>query len=942
MEDINKLFQIRKDIIEKSIIDYTLTEESILENILPDLETAKIIETPEINFTYYFQDGLKINGYDINSTGERLILFIINPKSVDLNQTNDEICISTKDVYDNVFKMASLFVQKSIKKHINPPSDKVGVLISQLGKNDFLNEIDVIEIIQISLTATTENRGKTNSLKFIDFHDESININLTIDNKPIKKELLIKRKLIDLNFLKDILIDKSSLTKLVVDFRKYTNGIGLKALEAVNTNDFTSYLAVIPAQIISELYKNESTRLLENNVRSFLSFKKDANKGMQNTIKNEPEKFIAYNNGLTITATNIEVRSSGGEKFIMNLTDFQIVNGGQTTATIYFTGKEEIDITKVYLMAKINVLTSNHDTQQYEENNFLKFVSDISLYSNTQSKVDSVDFTSRSKEVKQIKRLSTNIHPPTRDRWFFELMKGEFNTMIAFEKNESKKKKIKELYPKSRILEIKSLGKYYGAWGDIPYLVKLGGVKFNAIFLKSLEKIGVANLDREFYEDTIAKCILWESFYNIYGTGKNSIGQLRAPVIPYSIAAIYINTDGNKDKHQFNFTKIWKEQRINSNFEFWARQLMELMNDLIKKYAISDNIEDGTKRKEVWELIKVSNELINFFKSPNAKLVLNEYKKVDKSKSSIKEVDFSELVVKIEVLNKGYEFYKRIENLISKYEPSSKEKASRIINKLFSSKDKTYIPQEISFGDASFLKNLLIKLNTNYNLDDMTIEVGSDLLYCLNKIIEIFNRCICDRTDVISEFNKYAELAEIKQIKFAPSTIRKIGAQIKNGNLPSINDIYNASNYFIETKYTVDLEPQLKIASDSTITKNKFHNYIKKIVNQDLERTPTFSIEAIRDFFIIELVHGESKVINIQNVSTQKSFDIEFKLRETRNEYRIFLNDLLKEISAIEKDILLFTKTNTNTFQFEYIPIDSEKYNSYNDLFETNKNHKIF
>ena len=107
MEEIKKLYQIRKEIIEKSIIDFTLTEESILENILPDLETAKIIETPEINYTYYLQDGLKINGYDINSTGERLILFIINPKSIDFNLTNDEIIISTKDVYENIFKMAS-------------------------------------------------------------------------------------------------------------------------------------------------------------------------------------------------------------------------------------------------------------------------------------------------------------------------------------------------------------------------------------------------------------------------------------------------------------------------------------------------------------------------------------------------------------------------------------------------------------------------------------------------------------------------------------------------------------------------------------------------------------------------------------------------------------------------------------------------------------------
>ena len=79
--------------------------------------------------------------------------------------------------------MASSFLQKSIKRHIIPPSDKVGVLISQLQQNEFINEIDVVEIIQISLTSTIDTRGKTDSLRFIDFADESLKVNFTIDKK---------------------------------------------------------------------------------------------------------------------------------------------------------------------------------------------------------------------------------------------------------------------------------------------------------------------------------------------------------------------------------------------------------------------------------------------------------------------------------------------------------------------------------------------------------------------------------------------------------------------------------------------------------------------------------------------------------------------------------------------------------------------------------------
>lgn len=942
MLETEKLFQLRKEIIDSSVFDNSITEELILETILPELETAKIIETPEITYAYFSQDGLKINGYDLNSTGERLYLYIINSVSADINQSTEELTVSSKEVYDNVFKMASSFLQKAIKRHIIPPSDKIGVLISQLQKNEFINEIDVVEIIQISLTATIDTRGKTNSLRFIDFVDESLKVNFTIDKKQNSKDLIVKRKLIDLNYLKDIVLDKSTYTKLIVDFEKYNNGSGLKAIEAVKTDNFTSYLAVIPAKIISDLYKNESTKLLENNVRSFLSFKKDANSGMQKTIKSDPEKFIAFNNGLTITATEADVETKNGQLLIKKLSDFQIVNGGQTTATIYFTQKENVDISKVFLMAKINVLKISNDNREIEQEKLLKFVADISLYSNTQSKVDSVDFSSRSEEVKQIKRLSTNINPPTKDRWFFELMKGEFNTIVAFEKNESKKKKIREMYPKNRILEIKSLGKYWGAWGDIPYLVKLGGVKFNGIFLNALKKIGAKNMDRAFYEDAIAKCILWDSFYNIYGTGKNSIGQLRASAVPYSIAAIYLHTDVSTDKHKFNFTKIWIEQKISANFEVWAKELMVLMNDLIQKYKISDNVEDGSKRKEVWDKIKNSKELDSFFKLPNAKIVINEYKNKETRKISIKEIDFSSLHLKAEILTRGKDFYKYLcDKVIPKSEANILGKVQRISERLFVKKGEVWIPQDINYEDALFLKDLIIRLNNNFNLDEKLIESNNDFLFCVQKIIEIYNYSLTDSKDIASEFDKLSKLAEIRKIQYAPSSLRNIGATLKQGQPPSINDIFCAVNYFNEKKRLDYLKSEKSQESISLITKKNDLLYLKKIINQDLERTPTFSVEAIRDFFQIELKNGESKLISIQNTLSKNNFKIEFKLRETRYEYRIFLNDLFKEIAPKEKEILIFSKVDDVNYLCEHVSIKSSKYKKLESYFELNKNHKL-
>jgi 5-methylcytosine-specific restriction protein B len=117
--------------------------------------------------------------------------------------------------------------------------------------------------------------------------------------------------------------------------------------------------------------------------------------------------------------------------------------------------------------------------------------------------------------------------------------------------------------------------------------------------------------------------------------------------------------------------------------------------------------------------------------------------------------------------------------------------------------------------------------------------------------------------------------------------------------------------------------------------------YIKKIINQDLERTPTFNVEAVRDFFKINLNNGESVEIKIILVPSNKEYIIRFQKRETRGEYRIFLNELFKDISPNEGDILLLNKVNPSTFTCEYIGMHNEAYNHYNHLFDFNSNHQL-
>jgi hypothetical protein len=148
----------------------------------------------------------------------------------------------------------------------------------------------------------------------------------------------------------------------------------------------------LSAEGLSKLYQKENTRLLEKNVRSFLQFT-GTNKGIKKTIKTSPEKFIAFNNGLTITATGKEIIQSENKVFLKSLKDFQIVNGGQTTASLYFSSKEGIALSGINVMAKVNVVSDAN------EDELRSLVSEISLYSNTQTKVSKVDLNSQNEQL---------------------------------------------------------------------------------------------------------------------------------------------------------------------------------------------------------------------------------------------------------------------------------------------------------------------------------------------------------------------------------------------------------------------------------------------------------------------------------------------------------------------------------------------------------------
>lgn len=795
--EIQEYLKYRVDLLNESKDqDGFINESNFISNIIPSMLDAKLIDTEDFTETYYSTeiDGapIKINGYIINDSGERLQLFILNDESISLDSKNLEISI--KDYYDGIFKKATNFTNKAIKGHLNDIQDigAINALINQMSSSLGADKFDVVEIFLVSATATVSGSSSIMQPKRMDFKDEKIKIKYTKNRQSIDKEILIIKRLIDLNFLYNVLVSQGNREALTINFEDQFD-FKIEAIKAADEANFESYLCVLPANVLAELYKRFSSRLLEKNVRSFLQFK-GANQGMKKTLIKEPEKFIAYNNGLTVTAGSKTIEIIDNKLYIKSLSDFQIVNGGQTTASIYFSQKEGIDISKVKVMAKINVAKN---ISEAELNDLILNISD---FSNSQTRVSPVDRSSNSPLLIKIKALSESIITPSGRKWFFEKSKGDFYTKLRIV-GSSGKNRIEKEYPKEYRFTKEQLGKYYCSWGDEPYKVKKGG---EAIFRKFLEDVSTEenerklNIDRNFYELLISRIILFKSLEEIHGVRNNAIGQLRSAVVPYTMSVLFSKTEGDKkNTNTFDLSRLWSKEGLEDDLKIYLKELMILVNELIKKYAKSDDLGEYSKKKEMWDDIYNSYEIKDFLNSDNSDKIFNKYsiskkdlQKKLKPNSKNKEVDFNFLKDNVDIHYRTTNFYKYItSSLYDSLSTIEKERLSNIISLIQQKK-------EISSSLIEFNKNLLnsIRINHPEILDCYNNEYNELILISYNYINAKYNGMINKNEDIEVGFNKIGMIANQKGIKYS-SVFNEIGKSLALGLSPTIDQLFYSTNY---------------------------------------------------------------------------------------------------------------------------------------------------
>ncbi|MFH0995761.1 MAG: AIPR family protein [Pseudomonadota bacterium] len=549
-------------------------ENVFVEYILDHLGEMGIVENPEVcHFERRASRGsLRVNGFAVNDDGDTLDLFasIFLDLKEPLNVTKDEISKAVREAL-HFFDAA----KKGLYKQIETASDAFSMASRIFEVASDLNRARVFVL--------TDGLSRIKDIKGAKIKGLPVTIEIEIwDVERLFRSM------------------QSSLPKDVIEIdfeRMFGTPIPCVAMPG-SSEDYLSFLMIMPAEILYRIYDEYGPRLLEFNVRSFLQAKGKVNKGIRDTLKQEPDLFMAYNNGISATADSLQVaRNVDGQLAIRTITGIQIVNGAQTTASLHRAKKiDKVDLSSVFVPAKITTLLK---PEKLEE-----IVPKISLYANSQNVIQIADFSANHSFHIEIERFSTTIWcPGEQGRWFYERARGQYQDAKNREgKTPAQKRKFDERTPSSRKFTKTDLAKYINSWDQLPHVVSRGAQKNFLAFTIELHRQGSDwKPDETWYRELLTKAILFKQITRIVRQEKFSA--YKANIVTYLIAYLAC-----KSGSSLNLRQIWDNQNISSELERLLRLWSHKVCDAITSSASGRNVTEWCKKVECWESIRKIND----------------------------------------------------------------------------------------------------------------------------------------------------------------------------------------------------------------------------------------------------------------------------------------------------------------------------------------------
>lgn len=540
-------------------------EDAFTELVADELSDAGVLESPAV---CHHVGGaghleLKVSGFGIPDEDTRLDLLITVYFAGSTVET-----LNSADV-ERTFRKLLRFVGGALtpgfREELEPGSDAYAMVSEIYNRR---GEIDRIRLMLL-----------TNGL---------VVTRKEAERKDTFKDYRLSYEIWDLERIHRLRSSGIAQEAITVDVTKFAVG----GIPCVSMQDgalgYKTCVALFPGAMLHDLYDEYGTRLLELNVRSYLQARGKVNKGILETLLTKPDRFLAYNNGITVVAEGIDV--TGENDRLLAIKGMQIVNGGQTTASIHRAYKENgADLAHVYVQAKLTVVPAAE---------FDDVVPEISRFSNRQNKVSEVDLHANHAYQVGIERMSRRLWAPgERSKWFYERARGSYQTERAKNGGAARQKFDRE-YPPSQRFTKEDLARYGNSWEGLPQVVSRGGQKNFVRFMDNVPAVVKGwEMPADEFKQVVARGILYRQTQRI--AVELDVPSFRVNVVNYTVSLVAELT-----ARRIDLVKIWGEQDISASLRRLVKEWLPRVAAVLTESAGRRNPTEWFKAEECWRNLR--------------------------------------------------------------------------------------------------------------------------------------------------------------------------------------------------------------------------------------------------------------------------------------------------------------------------------------------------
>lgn len=443
---------------------------------------------------------------------------------------------------------------------------------------------------------------------------------------------------------------------IVINVEKY----GLKGIPCIKAEmsgnlDYDAYLAIVPGKFLHDIYYEYGSRLLEGNVRAFLSNRGKVNKGIRETIRKEPTKFFTYNNGIACTAQNITLSNDG--RYITSMEDLQIINGGQTTASLTSAVlKDKLPVDNIFVSMKLTVV---------KDDDYDSMIQNISKYANSQNKVKDSDLFSNHPFHRTFEALSKKVQAPASGDnvnntfWYYERSRGKYEQEQFKFKTKSEKNAFTKKYPKNQVIKKEELSKYITCAKLLrPDIVCKGSEKCMSFFAEDVDDKYQKNpeyFNEEFYKIAICYTILFRATDRIVNKAPWYVtGGYKLNIVPYTVSKLIASIPNG---YSLDYDLIWKKQQLYPSLNAQIEKIARITNNFIQE-SNGIIVTEYCKKEDTWEKFKKRNIQLDdtFVKDLiSQELIDSKLKSEEKNEKLKKEVNCL-----VEIYNFGSSYWKNL------------------------------------------------------------------------------------------------------------------------------------------------------------------------------------------------------------------------------------------------------------------------------------------